>query len=137
MIDHPANTTEYLVDVLSFPESIAEHSVDVGEHRMLNSRSWEDFNTVSIIPMQRAVQAEYVCICGRPLAHYKHFRILTEMLLLPLLKLKQEPECDSHPRCTILGIEGNCCPTNAGIYLGCCDLMLVSIHKERVFATVE
>lgn len=30
-------------------------------------------------------------------------------------------ECSSNPRCSGLGLTGNCCPTDEGVTLGCCD----------------
>lgn len=29
--------------------------------------------------------------------------------------------CSAHPRCQALGLGGDCCPTLAGVFLGCCD----------------
>jgi hypothetical protein len=29
--------------------------------------------------------------------------------------------CSANPKCLELGLKGNCCPTNDGVTLGCCD----------------
>ncbi|CAE8650196.1 unnamed protein product, partial [Polarella glacialis] len=36
-----------------------------------------------------------------------------------------EASCGKSPGCSVLGLEGNCCPNNDGVRLGCCDQPLL------------